>query len=390
MGRGGHCPQLSLYGRVRHRLPLLLASLVVGSSIVSSEILHRVEVVGSCLDGSKYSVYVSRGDEDTRFHFYHEGGSWCFSQEQCAERASDTTANSLGSSLGWPASRNMTDNFARDPEINPLMHNWTFVYLPYCDGGSFAGDALGTWENRSLHYRGLRNRDATIAALRHNFNFDAATDVVVGGGSAGGIACYLHIDYYAEQARGARTVGMCDSGFFEDGDNDRDGKGDYDANMKALYGFMNATAGIHSVECTSALGYKCMFAVHLFPYIRHDFFGLNSAYDATMGNGECGAGSGITLDWNNSATVNACGNHVRAQFHQLLNGTNNAVFLDSCKHHCGEWNAITIEGLVCSEAVNAWYYGGVKSLPKGDGVMDAGRPYPCPDGTPGCCPAKFP
>lgn len=99
---------------------------------------------------------------------------------------------------------------------------------------------------------------------------------------------------------------------------------------------------------------------------------------------------GITLDWNNSATVNACGNHVRAQFRQLLNGTNNAVFLDSCKHHCGEWNAITIDGLVCSEAVNAWYYGGVKSLPKGDGVMDAGRPYPCPDGTPGCCPAKFP
>jgi hypothetical protein len=67
-------------------------------------------------------------------------------------------------------------------------------------------------------------------------------------------------------------------------------------------------------------------------------------------------------------------------------GTNNAVFLDSCHHHCGEWNAITIEGITCSQAVTLWYNGGVKALPSGSGIMDADQPYPCPNGTPGCCP----
>lgn len=175
-------------------------------------------------------------------------------------------------------------------------------------------------------------------------------------------------------------MGLCDSGFFEDGNNDRDGKGDYDTNIKNLYTFMNSAAGIQSTECTAKLGYKCMFAQHLFPFIKHDFMGLNSAYDATLGQGECGAGSGINFTWSDVASVNACGNHVRSQFKVLLKGTNNAVFLDSCKHHCGEWNAITIDGLTCGDAVNLWYHGGVKVLPNGDGYMDAAKTFPCPDG----------
>ena len=231
-------------------------------------------------------------------------------------------------------------------------------------------------------FPGLKNRQQTVAALKASFGFDAATDLVVGGGSAGGIACYLHADYYAaESPAGSRTAAMCDSGFFEDGNNDRDGKGDYDSNIQNLYGFMNSIAGIHSTSCTSKLGYKCMFAQHLIPYIETPFLGLNSAYDATMGNGECGAGTGITLNWTNPASVNACGDHVRSQFTALLQGTGNAVFLDSCKHHCGEWNQITIEGLTCSQAVALWYNGGVKALPNGHGYMDAAKPYPCAD----CC-----
>jgi hypothetical protein len=55
--------------------------------------------------------------------------------------------------------------------------------------------------NTSLTYHGLNNREQTVLALKQSFGFDAPTDVVVGGGSAGGIACYLHGDYYAAQVR---------------------------------------------------------------------------------------------------------------------------------------------------------------------------------------------
>jgi len=338
-------------------------------------VLQRV-VVGAarCLDGSPYSMYVSVGEEASKFFFYHQGGSWCFSAAECEARANW----SLGSSTGWPAQQTMGDAFDRDATVNPLLAGWTLVYLPYCDGGSFTGDANGTapGSGAPLFYEGLKIRAGVVAELTASFGYDRATDVVVGGGSAGGIAAYLHADFYAAAAPpGARAAAFPDSGFFGDGNNDRDGMGDYDANMQSLFAFMNASAGIHSVTCTSALGYKCMFAYHLIPYVKTRILALNSAYDATMGAGECGAGSGITLDWANATSVNACGNHVRAGLRERL-APPSAVFLDSCHHHCGEWNSITIDGLTSSRALYTWYTAGAAALP-GGGYMDQAKPYPC-------------
>ena len=109
----------------------------------------------------------------------------------------------------------MGDAMDRSVAINPLMHSWTFVYLPYCDGGSFAGDAAVAGPP-ALHFAGLKIREAAAASLRASFALDGATDVVVGGGSAGGLAAYLHVDWWARQApAGVKARGMPDSGFFE-------------------------------------------------------------------------------------------------------------------------------------------------------------------------------
>jgi len=193
--------------------------------------LQRVEVNASCLDGSLYSFYIAVGAEESKFFVYHQGGSWCFSMAECAQRAN----SSLGSSKGWPLQQSMGDGMDRNPANNPLMHNWTFVYMPYADGGSFTGDAEGSFQGQPLFFHGLEIRQAAVAALKASFGFDGATDLVVGGGSAGGIAAYLHADYYVSQMPpGGRAIAMPDSGFFEDGNNNRDGKGDYDTNIKNL------------------------------------------------------------------------------------------------------------------------------------------------------------
>ena len=337
-------------------------------------VLQRVVVDSAkCLDGSPYSFYIAVGAQATGFFLYHQGGSWCFSPAECAQRAN----SSLGSSTTWPQQQTMGDGMDTDPAVNPLMANWTKVYLPYCDGGSFTGDATGTApDGTALTWNGLKIRQGVVAELRASFGFDRATDLVVGGGSAGGIAAYLHADFYAAALpAGARAIAMPDSGYFEDGNNDRDGKGDYDLNMQNLYAFQNSAAGIYSAACTAALGYKCMFAYHLIPFIKTRILALNSAYDATMGAGECGAGSGITLDWSNATSVNLCGNYVRAGLKQRL-AAPSAVFLDSCHHHCGEWNSITIEGLLCSRALFVFYTQGAAALPNG-GYMDQGHAYPC-------------
>jgi len=265
----------------------------------------------------------------------------------------------------------MGDGMDRNQDNNPLMYEWTFVYLPYCDGGSFTGDAMSN--SPMLYFQGLKIRQGVAASLRQKYNFGSATDMVIGGCSAGGLAAYLHVDWWASQVPGAKSRGLPDSGFFMDGNYNRDGKPNYEARMNNLYNFMNSKAGLPPT-CDAQIGYKCLFAYHLLPYIKTPVMALNSAYDATMGPGDCGH-SGIILDWNNATSVNDCGNYIRGLVRRLM-GPPNAAFLDSCKHHCGEWNAITINNLRSPHALQIWYDSGSGSLPN-NGYLDQAKPFPC-------------
>jgi len=325
-----------------------------------------------CLDGTPYYYYISVGSASTRFYIYHQGGGWCQDLDECAGRAK----TALGSSSTWGATQDMGADMSRDPTVNALMNNFTYVYLPYCDGGSFSGDATSP-SAPLLYFRGLKIREAVIASLKANYSFDSATDLVIGGCSAGGLAAYLHVDWYAQQAPKAKARGMIDSGFFLDGNYSRDGKPDYEARMENLYNFMNSKVGINPT-CAEKLGYKCLFAYNIIPFNKTPTLALNSAYDATMGNGQCGH-SGITFDWNDPASVNACGNYVRTLMKTLLKSPS-AAFLDSCKHHCGEWDSIHIDTLDSSTAMNTWFTQGSNALPN-NGYMDQDQVYPCTS----CC-----
>ena len=57
-----------------------------------------------------------------------------------------------------------------------------------------------------------------------------------------------------------------------------------------------------------------------------------------------------------------------------------AAFVDSCKHHCGEWGAIAIDGLTSPQAVEAFYKMGAESLPNSGWVFQNAT-YPCAS----CC-----
>lgn len=348
-----------------------VASTRVGSPSADASFI-RVELSApkaKCLDGSPYSYYISKGSDASKFYFNHQGGGWCQDVWECAARSK----TDLGSSTTWPATMTGGDSFSRDPNTNPVMNTWNMVYLPYCDGGSFTGDATTT-QPQQLYFYGLGIREAVVASLKETYGFNSATDIVVGGCSAGGLAAYLHVDWYAQQVPKARARGLPDSGFFLDGNYSRDGKPDYEGHMANLYQFMNSAAGM-STACTSKLGYKCLFALHALPYISTPVFALNSAYDATMGNGQCGH-SGITFNWDIASSVNACGNYIRGLVRTLLKSPSGA-FLDSCKHHCGEWGAIHIDKVTSPFAFQAWFEKGAA----GAGYLDQNQTYPCSS----CC-----
>ena len=72
----------------------------------------------------------------------------------------------------------------------------------------------------SVTYRGRWIRDALVASLAKGFGLGAATDVAIGGCSAGGLTIYLNADHLAglvaAAAPAAKVVALADAGWFLD------------------------------------------------------------------------------------------------------------------------------------------------------------------------------
>ena len=68
-----------------------------------------------------------------------QGGGWCFDQtpegvvSNCAGRAT----GGGGSSKYEGPTTNIGGVLSSDPTVNPHFHNWSLVFIHYCDGTSF-------------------------------------------------------------------------------------------------------------------------------------------------------------------------------------------------------------------------------------------------------------
>ena len=148
--------------------------------------------------------------------------------------------------------------WSSDPAENPLMHNWNMVELAYCDGGSFSGTRgkspsqsfldqssagmlswiyfdklrrdyvaatpLVTPSGALVHFRGAAIVEAVQDTLLTDaYGLASATDVVVSGCSAGGLATFMQCDRWADRltsasasADGLKVRCLPDSGMFLD------------------------------------------------------------------------------------------------------------------------------------------------------------------------------
>ena len=190
--------------------------------------------------------------------------------------------SALGSSKGFKPTEDIAGGYFDNTElINPLMWNWTKVFLPYTDGGSQTGNRNDPVKvgNETIYYRGHRILNAMIPALKAK-GLASATEVVISGCSAGGLSTFLHADEWGAALPTAKVTAMPDSGFFLDFN--ATAGGGYGAGMRWVFGAMNSSGGVPAacVAANAADPAKCIFAEHVAPTLKVPFFPLQSKYDS--------------------------------------------------------------------------------------------------------------
>ena len=257
------------------------------------------------------------------------------------------------------------------------------MFVRYCDGASFSGNnesEILTENGDSLYFKGFNNLNAVLDVLRDEYALLDATDVLLTGSSAGGLAVYLHSDYIASyigvEENEINFMAMADSGWFMD----YEGNGKYRDAMQWIFEAQNTSSGLNQ-KCVESKGeeegYQCMFAQHTAPFIQSKFMIIQSQFDQHQIEHE--------LISENVTAINEYGDtlkrNVMEQFVDKKHEDTGQrmLYLDSCYHHCygGKYDSIIIDGWRASEVEYAFYYGNTS----GRDVFIQNESYLCE----GCC-----
>ncbi|CAJ1402342.1 unnamed protein product [Effrenium voratum] len=274
-----------------------------GASLVKLQ--QSVHPEAKCLDGSMAGYYLRRGSEASHFLIFLEGGGWCYDQNCEAPTADGTledcrqrSTGKLGSSRSWAATKpdhRLSGMLSADASANPVFHNWTLVYVPYCDGASFTGDS----EVDGLHFKGQQILNAVITELETKERLLEARKVVLSGGSAGASAVLFHADALRERLQGVcvaterrrmtencrqdmEVLALADAGFFLDLP-DIKGIRCWPNQIISLFNVSRGYSGLHSdcLERFKSEPWRCLFPQYYADLISTRTFLANSLYDSS-------------------------------------------------------------------------------------------------------------
>jgi hypothetical protein len=151
-----------------------------------------------CMRGAPYRVSVrDTGSED--LVIFLQGGGACWSGFCLAV-------------TGAPAGVPRVDILNRNLEANPVA-DWNVVYLPYCDGSFFAGDADHDDDingNGPRYHRGLANLTAALEVAAQRF--PSPRRILLAGSSGGGYGLLLGAPLTRHYFPDAELILMADSG----------------------------------------------------------------------------------------------------------------------------------------------------------------------------------
>ena len=304
-----------------------------------------------CLDGSQGGYYVNPSKStSSSLYIHHEGGGWCQTQTKDGketwpnDNCQDRALGSLGSTVNATQTYDFSTNSmgcagcSEDPVANPLMHDWNKVLILYCDGTSFSSSNDDRIDG--LHFNGLDILNAVQDDLSNKI-FTDLSEVVIGGSSAGGLAVYLHLDWWAEKLASVnpamKVVGLPDGGFFLDYTVAATSNYSYDADLRQGFNDFNCKSGVNQLCVASKIANNqpvsdCYFAEHTLPFITTPIFIFQTVFDSWQLQWENGMADPI--DYN---ALNAYGASLENSMQTAIESNQNNVvggFIDRCFHHC--------------------------------------------------------
>jgi len=237
-----------------------------------------------CLDGTPPAHYTLKQDP-ARWIIFIEGGGWCWSPASCAGRAGGGGGSSLRMAPSMVVGGLLSPNATR----NPRFFNYSMAFLHYCDGSSHSSNLSApividppVGGVSQIWSRGRANLAAQVDYLLTAEGAAAAAEVIVTGGSAGGLSVFLGLDFVAARfPPAARVVGAPDAGFFIDAPRFNSTEltfGDEFAAADAST-FGALAAGSLAPACVAVHGVRCYTADHAAPYVRTPWHSMMAAFD---------------------------------------------------------------------------------------------------------------
>eukprot|EP00937_MAST-01D_sp_MAST-1D-sp2_P003607 g3607.t1 len=340
-----------------------------------------------CLDGTSPGYYFTAAPasataaEKSSWVLYFKGGGWCYDEASCAQRA----GTELGSAKHFAKTFQFSGPMDSDPSISPFAR-FNRVVLWYCDGASFSGNNDTPYEYRdpktnattTLYFRGARVLGALLDTLRERHGLGDATDVLLSGGSAGGLSTFLHADRvraYLEAHAPAlqRFKAAPVSGFFLLHAT-ATGEPLYPARMRYVYQMQNASSGVNS-QCVASFAsaadaWPCIFANYSYAHTATPLFPLQSALDAwQMGSIWLGDKQPCVQSKFRNCTAPQVAD-LNGYAHDLVRDlrgaggsfgrAGNGGFVESCLEHCGAQNAqgfdtYAIRNTTMRQALAKWW-----------------------------------
>ena len=239
----------------------------------------------------------------------------------------------------------------------------------------------------NLYFRGAANLRGALQHAMARFSISSPQEVVVLGGSAGGLSTTLHVDAIGALLGARRIAGLPECGWFPFWDAPCAGPTNKNSNMCNATGdffsvvaLQNATGSL-SPECRAAQGgagseWRCFMAQVATPFVRAPLFVWQSKFDhfqlSAFLSVDCSFAQAYNPPWlpapvcsrNNTEAILAYGAYFMSTIAPLIAapGPHRGLYLTSCVLHGMDFNYLTVGDTAAGElgatpavAFNAWY-----------------------------------